>query len=76
MAQWVVIGFFVLAIIWLGFLVVLALNGGLNTKNGFVGIEKTPHQMDAMIAKAKARQARYDRWRANLNERWGKKPGR
>jgi len=76
MAEWVVIGFFVLAIMWLAFFVYLALNGGLNTKNGFVGIEKTPDQMESMIAKAKARQDRYDRWRASLNDRWDKKSSR
>ena len=43
------------------------LNGGVNTRNGFVGIKKTPEEMDVMIARVKKRQARYDRWRKNLN---------
>ena len=64
--EWLVIGFFVLAAVWLGGMVFLILNGGVHTRNGFVGIAKTPKQMAEMIARVKARQARYDRWRKSL----------
>ena len=70
------IGFVVLVIIWVGFFVALTFNGGLNSKNGFVGVRKTPEEIAAMLAKVKARQARYDRWIASLDNRWGKKSDR
>jgi hypothetical protein len=65
--MWLAVGFFVLAGIWLGALVYMFFNGGLNTKHGFVGFAKKPQEMDAMIARVQERQARYDRWRKSLN---------
>jgi hypothetical protein len=65
--MWLAIGFFVFAALWAGGVVYLIANGGVHTRNGFIGIEKTPQEMDGMIARVKARQARYDKWRNSLS---------
>jgi hypothetical protein len=65
--MWLAIGLFVFAGIWAISMAFLVLTGGLRTRNGpIIGFQRSPEKMDRMIARAKERQARYDRWRERL----------
>jgi hypothetical protein len=59
--MWLAIFGVVLAVIWAGFFGTLLMTGGLRTRDGFIiGRQKTPEQLDAMVARVKERDRRGD----------------
>ena len=65
--MWLAVSLLVFASIWATGIIVFIFTGGLRTRNGpIVGLQRSPEEMETMVARVKERQVRYDRWLKRL----------
>ena len=65
--MWLALGLLVFVGVWATGIIVFTFTGGLRTRNGtIVGLQRSPEDMETMVARVQERQERYDRWLKRL----------
>ena len=65
--MWLALGLLAFTAIGPIVIIFFIFTGGLRTRNGpIIGLQRSPQELDEMVARVKVRQARYDRWLRKL----------